>query len=120
MNKIGIVNIDDLEDGRVPKKWGSEVVIHNDSDYCGKILRFRKGAKFSMHFHMQKSETWFVYSGVFDLIYIDPEDASEHYVKLKIGDIVERFYDLKRVRNSVCISTCRSPRLGLCIAVFLI
>jgi len=42
-----------------------------------------------MHFHMQKSETWFVHSGVFDLIYIDPEDASEHYIKLKIGDIVE-------------------------------
>jgi mannose-6-phosphate isomerase-like protein (cupin superfamily) len=89
MKKIGIANIKDLEDGIVPKAWGEEVVIHNDSDYCGKILRFNEGAKFSMHFHMEKSETWFVHSGEFRLRYIDPEDASEHFTILIAGDVVE-------------------------------
>ena len=89
MKKIGIVNIDDLEDSVVPKAWGEEIIIHNDDDYCGKILRFKEGAKFSMHFHMEKSETWYVHSGVFSLMYIDPEDASERFTILNVGDVVE-------------------------------
>ena len=83
--KLSIDNINDLENGRIPKKWGEEIIIHNDTDYCGKILRFKQGGKFSMHFHISKSETWYVHSGVFDLIYIDPDNADEHYIKLKEG-----------------------------------
>lgn len=73
----------------VPKAWGQEIVIHNDSEYCGKVLRFKTGAKFSMHFHIKKKETWYVASGKFDLHYIDPSDATEHYSKLKAGQIIE-------------------------------
>ena len=38
---------------RVEKKWGYELWIHNDSQYCGKLLVFNNsGDKFSMHYHM--------------------------------------------------------------------
>ena len=52
---------------KVEKAWGYELWIHNDSDYCGKLLVFTKqGNKFSMHYHLKKKETWYVQSGGFD------------------------------------------------------
>jgi uncharacterized RmlC-like cupin family protein len=49
-------------------------------------MTFRKGAKFSMHFHVVKEETWLVQSGLFKVIYIDTKDASRHEKTLNIGD----------------------------------
>ena len=44
----------------VPKGWGEELIIENNELYCGKILQFNAGCKFSMHYHMIKDETWCV------------------------------------------------------------
>ena len=49
-------------------------------------MTFRGGAKFSMHFHTVKEETWLVQSGLFKVIYIDTKDASRHEKVLNIGD----------------------------------
>ena len=87
--KIGIFNINDIEGGIVPKKWGSEIIIHNDEDYCGKILKFNGGAEFSMHFHLKKSETWIVTKGQLMLRYVDTDDANKLEVMLNVGDVVE-------------------------------
>ena len=79
----------DIHKRIIPKKWGSEVIIHNGEEYCGKILRFNKGAKFSMHFHIKKRETWFVRSGTFLLTYINTKDATEHEKEVNVGNIIE-------------------------------
>ena len=56
----------------VPKAWGEELWIHNDEEYCGKILRFFKaGNKFSLHYHILKKESWYVAKGSFEYIWID-------------------------------------------------
>ena len=35
---------------RIEKKWGYELWIHNDKEYCGKLLVFTKDRnRFSMH-----------------------------------------------------------------------
>ena len=73
----------------IPKAWGEEVIIHNDEEYCGKILRFKAAAKFSMHFHIKKKETWYIASGKFTLICIDTKNATEVQTLLNVGDIVE-------------------------------
>lgn len=87
---ITICNINDLNpEERVVKKWGQEVILHNDSNYCGKLLQFNKGAKFSMHFHMIKVETWYVNKGKLVLKYIDTKDATTHVKELNVGDIIE-------------------------------
>lgn len=85
---INIINQNNL-DCVTPKKWGHELIIHNDSDYCGKILYFNAGAEFSMHFHIMKVETWFINKGSFLLKYIDTRNATEYETTLKEGDIVE-------------------------------
>jgi len=71
------------------KKWGHELWIHNDMQYCGKILHFNEGSMFSMHFHLEKIESWYIASGRFLLIGIDPENADEYELELKPGDMVD-------------------------------
>lgn len=63
-------------DGFVAKGWGHELIWATNDKYCGKLLKFNKGAKFSMHFHAEKDETWYVLSGTFIVKTIDTKDAS--------------------------------------------
>ena len=75
---------------RVEKKWGYELWIHNDTDYCGKLLIFNKSCdKFSMHYHMIKDETWYVQNGAFQFDWIDTENGERCYTQIQKGDIVE-------------------------------
>lgn len=46
----------------------------------------KKGAKFSMHFHKDKDETWFCNSGVFKLHWIDTKDATLYTKEFKEGE----------------------------------
>jgi quercetin dioxygenase-like cupin family protein len=71
-----------------PKGWGDELWIINNDRYCGKILRFNKGASFSMHYHIKKEETWCVTKGVLKLEYFDLKKAERLERKLESGDVV--------------------------------
>ena len=73
--------------GRVEKGWGSEEIWASNDKYCGKLMHFNSGAKFSMHFHAEKDETWYVLSGKFSVFYIDTKDASIHEAQLNPGEI---------------------------------
>lgn len=44
--------------------WGDEIEVHNDHGYCGKVLNIKKGHKCSLHYHMEKYETFYVLSGI--------------------------------------------------------
>ena len=73
---------------KVPKGCGEELIIENNEMYCGKLLIFKKGCKFSMHYHLIKDETWYVDKGEFLYRWIDTENADVHEQKLKPGDVV--------------------------------
>jgi mannose-6-phosphate isomerase-like protein (cupin superfamily) len=72
----------------VEKGWGKEIIIINNSEYCGKILCFKKGKKFSMHYHLLKKETWYVSKGKFILIWIDTNNGINYTEYLNIGDTI--------------------------------
>ena len=72
-------------EGFVAKGWGSENIWATNDKYCGKLLKFNQGAKFSMHFHAEKDETWYVLDGLFQVIFIETKDASRHDAILKPG-----------------------------------
>ena len=74
-------------EGYVNKGWGSELIWATNDKYCGKLMRFNKDAKFSMHFHAQKDETWYVLSGKFEVKYIMTQDASMKSQILEIGSV---------------------------------
>lgn len=74
-------------EGFVEKGWGHEFIFATNDKYCGKLLKFNKGAKFSMHFHAQKDETWYVLSGKFEVKYIMTQDASMKSQILESGSV---------------------------------
>jgi mannose-6-phosphate isomerase-like protein (cupin superfamily) len=73
-------------EGFVEKGWGSELIWATNDKYCGKLLKFNAGAKFSMHFHAEKDETWYVLEGKFVVRGINTKDASIFEEKLNAGD----------------------------------
>jgi mannose-6-phosphate isomerase-like protein (cupin superfamily) len=73
---------------KIPKGWGHELIIVNDKEYCGKILVFKAGCKFSMHYHIMKKETWYVNQGRFVFNWIDTETAQKNTEILEEGDVV--------------------------------
>lgn len=73
-------------EGMVKKGWGYELIWATNDKYCGKIMVFEKaGAKFSMHFHREKEETWFVNSGKFLVRWIDTKEAKLYVKELSEG-----------------------------------
>ena len=75
----------------VEKLWGREEWIHNDSDYCGKVLVFyRAGNHCSMHYHMKKKETWYVSKGSFlhRRFAIGAENGGIVEAEIRLGDLV--------------------------------
>jgi mannose-6-phosphate isomerase-like protein (cupin superfamily) len=73
--------------GFVEKGWGHELIWATNDQYCGKLLKFNKGAKFSMHFHAIKDETWYILSGKFIVRHIDTKTASLHENELNVGNV---------------------------------
>ena len=75
-------------EGKVEKGWGYELIWATNDKYCGKIMVFTKtGNKFSMHFHKEKDETWFINNGKFLLRWIDTKEAKLYQQELKEGDV---------------------------------
>jgi mannose-6-phosphate isomerase-like protein (cupin superfamily) len=81
----GIINKSPLI---IPKGWGEEILLHNADGYCGKVLRFRKNGRSSLHYHVKKTETWFVSRGLFGLTRVDPATAQLTRVPIGPGTTV--------------------------------
>ena len=73
-------------EGLVEKGWGSELIWASNEKYCGKLMNFNTGAKFSMHFHREKDESWLVISGKFLFHRIHTHDASTETIEFNRGD----------------------------------
>lgn len=65
---------------RRKKYWGTIETVVN-SPYAGKRLFFRKGQHSSLHFHCEKTETYFIHSG-------------KLLVRLRAGRGEDRFFEL--------------------------
>jgi hypothetical protein len=74
--------------GVVEKGWGRELIWATNDKYCGKFLYFNKDSKFSMHFHKEKDETWYVLDGKFIVKYINTTNAQIEEKELVVGDLV--------------------------------
>ena len=90
MEKPKVINVHECPECKVPKGWGEEIIICNHELYCGKIMKFKQGAKFSMHYHMIKDETWYVKEGEFIYRYINTETAQIVEKRLREGDSVRQ------------------------------
>jgi len=90
MLKPNVFNAKECKECNVPKGWGHEIIFENNDKYCGKLLVFKKGCKFSMHYHMIKDETWYVQEGEFLYRWIDTEIGKVNEQRLVEGDAVRQ------------------------------
>lgn len=90
MEKPIVYNALECRECNVPKGWGHEVIFENNDLYCGKLLVFKQGCKFSMHYHLIKDETWYVDKGEFIYRWIDTEIGEVQERKLNVGDTVRQ------------------------------
>lgn len=73
--------------GIVEKGWGYENIFVTNDQYCGKILHFKQNGKSSMHYHLQKKETWYCLSGNYRIFTIDPDTAEIINTPFTKGDV---------------------------------
>tara|TARA_R110002050_G_C8962233_1_gene514559 strand:+ start:5984 stop:6370 length:387 start_codon:yes stop_codon:yes gene_type:complete len=85
-----VFNAKECDQCNIPKGWGHEIIFENNEKYCGKLLVFKKGCKFSMHYHLIKDEAWYIQEGEFIYRWINTETAELHEQKLKEGDSVRQ------------------------------
>lgn len=91
LSKPIVKNVHECPHCHIMKGWGEEIIITNNELYCGKILVFKEGYKFSMHYHLIKDETWYVNKGRFLYRWIDTETADLHEQILVVGDVVRQY-----------------------------
>lgn len=72
----------------IKKGWGEELVIANNEFYCGKLLVYKeREAVSSAHFHLDKTETFYVVEGMFDFRYWDEKGVEQHKL-ITPGDVI--------------------------------
>lgn len=72
---------------KINKSWGYELIFTNDSDsYTGKLLHFQRNTMGSLHYHVEKNETWYVASGAFNVDLSDPTNGKKYTILLLPGD----------------------------------
>lgn len=70
----------------VSKKWGYELWIENNSQYCGKHLHVMPNKQCSVHYHKNKKETFYVIDGELIIEYSSCLDRSnwENMININI------------------------------------
>lgn len=72
-----------------PKGWGKEVWLASTDRYCGKLLCFNAGARFSAHFHDLKDETFYILSGRVLFSWTNPHTAETTVTEMARGQVVD-------------------------------
>jgi len=75
----------------VEKRWGSEIWFANSHahDYCGKILKINKSNFSSMHYHLDKHETFYILKGTLIVHLINTDSGEEEVLRIREGETLE-------------------------------
>ncbi len=85
------MNVKPVKPKKISKSWGYELWLANnkDNNYCGKILSIRERCSTSMHFHVNKHETFYVLEGILKIQILNTETASTEELVVVQGDTYE-------------------------------
>jgi hypothetical protein len=77
-----------MNDTVIKTDYGYEIVWADTETYCGKILVFEKSnSKMPLHFHKDRSKSWFVNAGQFKVQWIDTTDGKTYAQELLEGSV---------------------------------
>lgn len=94
----------------VSKGWGYEKIIVNGPLYCGKILRFVKDRKCSLHYHMKKTETFHLLSGKLKVLWCNDSERME-LIKKTGWDEVKQYKHSEHYREDAIMELCKEEIL---------
>jgi quercetin dioxygenase-like cupin family protein len=66
--------------------WGNKECVVNIPEYCAMIANFKAGKKSSVHYHLQKLETYYVLEGTIELWWTEHIEDFKKMVELKKDD----------------------------------
>ncbi len=72
----------------IEKAWGSEKIVTNTDKYCVKLLSVAAYQGCSMHYHVNKTETFYIIEGELKVEFIDPDTGLCKYTMLNRGDAI--------------------------------
>ena len=74
---------------KIKKKWGHEIWLANNKEenYCGKILYIKEGCSTSMHFHVNKHESFYVLEGTLQIDLLNTVNTKTHSKILQQGEV---------------------------------
>lgn len=73
----------------VVKRWGKEDIFVNNELYCGKFLHFKRFYPCSLHMHREKTETFYVLKGRFQIDLVDMAEESCETIYLNQGHTLD-------------------------------
>lgn len=89
---------------RVEKPWGYELKItQEDLPYCGKVIYVKPGMRWSVHYHDQKKETLFLFSGEAEIWLHDGTELKKFPMKQGQGYLVTPMQTHRVVAITECV-----------------
>jgi quercetin dioxygenase-like cupin family protein len=84
----------------VSKRWGWELWITNNSNYCGKLIFIKQGHWLSYHHHKEKDEVLYVQNGQIEFTHnmnckVETIEISEGFAFHVTPTIVHQMYAIK-------------------------
>jgi hypothetical protein len=77
-----------MKDNVIKTDYGYEIVWADTEQYCGKILVFEKSnSKIPLHFHKEKTKSWFVNAGKFKVQWVDTSTGGVYAQELPEGGV---------------------------------
>ena len=77
-----------MKDNIKQTDYGYEIVWADNELYCSKILVFEKSnVKVPLHFHKDKTKSWFVNAGSFKVQWLDTKDGKVYAQELPEGSV---------------------------------
>ena len=106
-----------MKDNVIKTNYGYDVVWADNNLYCSKILVFEKqGANTDLHFHKEKTKTWFVNAGKFEVQWINTKDGKVYAQELNEGSIFHvdplTPTKLKAMTNNSAIAETSNPNVA--------
>jgi mannose-6-phosphate isomerase-like protein (cupin superfamily) len=74
---------------KIEKRWGYEIWLTNNQEegYCGKILYIKEGCGTSMHFHVNKHESFYILEGKLQIDILNTATTKTHSKTIKKGEV---------------------------------
>lgn len=75
------VSIETVDQQILDRVWGEEIIVAETDKYLGKVLQYKAGCAGGLQYHVEKDETFYLFSG---RAWVDYDDGSGALVRIEM------------------------------------